>query len=140
MTFKATFIIGLVAAALTFGVQTAAARQSSDAVERAKLAASGGYSDAVDRAAAHRTSVGASAIVLHDAHDRGVPPAQYEALTDANQRAALDLGVSPAGPGSGSGTEIDWAPLGIGFGVGMAVMLGLTLAVRFGRGRPLAHS
>lgn len=39
----------------------------------------------------------------------------------------------------GSGTEIEWPQVGIGLGLGIALMLGLWLAMRITRIRPLAH-
>ena len=52
--------------------------------------------------------------------------------------------VGPAAPESvtltSSGSEIEWPQVGIGFAIGMVVLLGLILAVRAGRGRPVAHS
>jgi hypothetical protein len=40
---------------------------------------------------------------------------------------------------TGSGDEIAWPQVGIGFGIGVALILGLLLAVRTTRQRPLAH-
>jgi hypothetical protein len=40
---------------------------------------------------------------------------------------------------TGSGDEVAWPQIGIGFGIGMALILGLLLAVRATRQRPLAH-
>ncbi|MEX0850090.1 MAG: hypothetical protein WD015_01180 [Gaiellaceae bacterium] len=40
---------------------------------------------------------------------------------------------------SASGREIEWPQIGIGFGVGIVLILGLLLAVRTTRHRPLAH-
>ncbi len=37
------------------------------------------------------------------------------------------------------GTEIEWPQLGIGFGVGLVLAIGLYLAMRYTRIRPLAH-
>lgn len=38
-----------------------------------------------------------------------------------------------------SGREIDWPQVGVGFGIGLVLALGLYLAMRFTRIRPLAH-
>jgi hypothetical protein len=38
-----------------------------------------------------------------------------------------------------SGTEIEWPQVGAGFGIGLVLALGLYLAMRFTRIRPLAH-
>ena len=138
MTFKTTLILGLAAAALTFGVQTALAAGPSDAPERAKSTEIGGYPDLIERIVAQWATVGSSDLAQQDAHDRGVTGALSAGATDSHQRATLDLSVPPVQP-NGSSTELDWAPLGIGFGVGMAFMLAVILAVRFGRSRPLAH-
>jgi hypothetical protein len=40
---------------------------------------------------------------------------------------------------TGSGDEIAWPQVGIGFGIGIALILGLLLALRATRQRPLAH-
>ena len=40
---------------------------------------------------------------------------------------------------TGSGDEVAWPQVGIGFGIGIALILGLLLAVRATRQRPLAH-
>ena len=117
MTLKTTFAIGLAIAAL---VSVQASWAVSDVSDRAKPDPTGVYSDAHERAVSQGIN--------------SAPPAGHI------DRYELDL---PSGLTSvattGTGTEIEWPQLGIGFGVGMTFVLGLILALRFTRSRPLAH-
>jgi YD repeat-containing protein len=62
------------------------------------------------------------------------------AFSDAHERSAPPTGSQPvASVGTGSGSELEWPQLGIGFGLGLLLAIGLFLAMRVTRVRPLAH-
>ncbi len=77
------------------------------------------YSDAFERAAARGVN---GAFLAGDNHERIGP-----ATTPVSS------------PTVSSGREIEWPQIGIGFGVGIVLMLGLYLALKGTRTRPLAH-
>jgi hypothetical protein len=56
-----------------------------------------------------------------------------------DDRFRIDPNSTPSVTATSSGTEIEWGQIGIGFGVGLVLALGLYLAMRFTRIRPLAH-
>jgi hypothetical protein len=80
-----------------------------------------GYLDAADRA--QRIAV-VVPTALSDSHERSAPPTGEIA--------------TPAGSAS-SGSEIELPQIGIGFAMGLLLGVGLLLAMRFTRGRQLAH-
>ena len=97
----------------------------ADAHQRSLGGVSGGsvtptYSDAFERAAAVKPSIGQA--LVSDSHNRFDP---------------ANLPVST--PTVSAGSEIEWPQVGIGFGLGIALVLGLLLATRATRARPLAH-
>jgi len=142
MTRKTTFIVGLAALTLAFGVQ--AAQGMSDASDRAQQAAISTYPDVVDRAMlARKNAQPATPSVYPDAFERaaaarGEPTSG--ALPGHVDRYELDLPqglVAP--PTTGSGSEIEWPQIGIGVGIGIFSAVAMVLAFRFTRSRPLAH-
>jgi hypothetical protein len=152
MTSKITLIIGVAVTALAFGVPTAlgegrlAGSIEQDGVaafyanERATLAQQS-VSTGVSRPDSHDI-VKASDNGYIDASDRArrintVVPTAY---LDAFERSAPPKGSTPiSSEASGSGSERDWSQLGIGFGLGLLLAVGLFLAMRMTRVRPLAH-
>lgn len=57
-----------------------------------------------------------------------------------DDRFRLDPTTVPAPVSvSSSGRDLEWPQLGIGFGIGLLLVVGLYLAVRFTRIRPLVH-
>jgi hypothetical protein len=83
--------------------------------------ATNGYIDASDRARRINTVVPTAYL---DAHERSAPPT-------GSQPSSTDA--------TGSGSDRDWSQLGIGFGLGLLLAVGLFLAMRMTRVRPLAH-
>jgi hypothetical protein len=136
MTSKITLIIGIAVTALAFGVPTAlgegrlAGSPEQDSVSTGVSRpdshdivrpADNGYIDASDRARRINTVV----------------PTTY---LDAFERSAPPKGSTPISTGaSGSSSERDWSQLGIGFGLGLLLAVGLIVAMRMTRVRPLAH-
>lgn len=121
-----------------------------------------GRADALERAlAAEKRSSGLSGI-YRDAVERlavqSAVPRIVLAYSDAFERAIVargGIGSGPVGdhhdrvqfgpttpvsvPVTGSGRPIEWPQIGIGFGLGILLGLGLLLAGRLARIRPLAH-
>jgi hypothetical protein len=110
------------------------------------------YPDAVDRAVVGRdfwnydsrtgkkTSNASPGVASSDLANLFAPPRSQVRLVGHIDRYELDLPTgNVAASTSGSGREIEWPQLGIGFGVGLLLALGLFLAVRMTRIRPLAH-
>lgn len=57
-----------------------------------------------------------------------------------DDRFRLDPSSFPAPAATtSSGSEVEWPQIGIGFGIGVLLVLGLVLAVKATRIRPLAH-
>lgn len=78
------------------------------------------YSDAFERSATPKPSIGGTRI--RDSHDR------------------FDPGNLPVATATvSSGRDLEWPQIGIGFGLGIVLVLGLLLAARATRVRPLAH-
>jgi hypothetical protein len=112
-----------------------------DAGERASVPpaqAAGTYRDAFERAPLVAANVVASTSSGYvDAATRSSHPLGTEGYVDAMER-----GVAPTQPvvsPTSSGSEIEWPQLGIGLLIGIALALGLMLAFRTTRQRPLAH-
>jgi hypothetical protein len=85
-------------------------------------AAVAAYRDSFERRHVARTGLESNVATYRDAFERSNP--QTASVTS-----------SPVG----SGTEIEWPQVGIGLALGVALMLGLLLAMRITRIRPLAH-
>jgi hypothetical protein len=159
MTRTISLIIGIATAALVVAVPTAFGEGRIGSLQ---VQSDTTYVDANERGAlvnSTQPTVGA----YTDAHERGtLQPSGVESLqstyVDANERVGVtpisspepsiyrdggERGTIPAGTvavvATGSGSEIDWPQVGIGFGVGILLALGLLLAMRFTRIRPLAH-
>lgn len=148
MTPKITHITALAGVVLALvAVPTALAKgQLSqgpvDASDRAITA----YPDVIERAVlarerASRFDANPAVASYPDAVERAVPtPVQAGPLAGHVDRYEIDLPKGPVPAATtGSGSEIEWPQLGIGFGVGITVVLGLMLATRLTRRRPLAH-
>jgi hypothetical protein len=150
MNPRISLIIGAAVATLAFGVPTAlgegrlAGSPEQDGVtffyanERATLAQQP-VSTGVSRPDSHDI-VRAGSNGYIDAADRArridhVVPTAY---LDAFERAAPPKG-SPAASteATGSGSQLEWPQLGIGFSVGIIAVVGLYLALRYARIRPL---
>jgi hypothetical protein len=152
MTSKITLIIGVAVTALAFGVPTAlgegrlAGSLEQDGVsffyanERATIG-SGSVPTIVSRPDSHDIVRPATNGYI-DASDRArrintVVPTAY---LDAHERSAPPTGSQPSSSdAAGSGSDRDWSQLGIGFGFGLLLAVGLFLAMRMTRVRPLAH-
>jgi hypothetical protein len=78
------------------------------------------YPDVVDRAVAARQSTGRDLV--------------FDSYRDDPQPT-----IQPVRVLSDTGREIEWPQIGIGFGGGILLALGLMLALRAARIRPLAH-
>ena len=94
--------------------------------------------DAVDRMKAF--SQQSSPIGSPDAVDRAVAArADYGNRIVFDDRFRAPVNVPVATSTISSGRDIEWPQIGMGFGLGILLALGLTLAVRYTRIRPLAH-
>jgi hypothetical protein len=142
MTLKTSLVVGLAAAALVVGVQTASAAPTSNASDGTSLVRPdfgqnflypGGYPQSghgyLGKAPASASPV------QPDFGQSLLYPGGYP------QSGHGYLGNPPASASAvGSDSEIGWPQLlGVGFAVGMAVLLGLILTVRIGRSHPVAH-
>ena len=95
--------------------------------------------DAVDRAVAARQSLqpAGRSLVFDDHRTDAAQQSTGRTLVFDNHR--LDPTRPEQVSVSSSGREIEWPQLGIGFGLGIALLVGLMLAIRVTRTRPLAH-
>lgn len=83
-----------------------------------------------------------TAAMAEDGFDRAVVAAQQitRAPVGDSDRFRVDHSNVPVPvSATSSGREIAWSQLGIGFGLGLVLALGIYVAVRFTRIRPLAH-
>lgn len=162
MNPRISLTVGVAVAALTIAVPTALAEGRlagsqepgqvpavstyRDAFERGTVEPSGiqstlsGYLDANERGAI--TPIGSTVGRYLDANERGLSTRGFGTKL-ATYREAGERAVVPAAPATispiSSGHELEWPQIGIGLGIGMVLMLGLWLAVRMTRIRPLAH-
>ena len=102
--------------------------------------------DALDRAVAAKLSLQSQPITSPDAVDRAkaaelsqlstqtVSPDVFERAVVARE-GTLPVTVSA----TDTGRTIEWPQIGAGFGIGILLALGLLVAMRHTRGRPLAH-
>ena len=155
-------LVTVVAVALVAVPVASGQNQPADAFERAVAAQSGATPivspDAVDRALAARLALQSAPIVSPDAVDRmtmfstpsaTTSPDAFEravaATADHGNRIVFDdrfiepVSVPVAGSPLNSGRDLEWPQIGIGFGLGIVLALGLFLAMRYSRTRPLAH-
>jgi hypothetical protein len=160
MTRTISLIIGIAAVALAVAVPTAfgegrlAGSQEQSAVEffkaneMATLTQSGVqpvlgvYKDANERGSVQSSGNESVLSGYVDANERGTAT-QTIAPEPSSYRDGGERATVPSSPVTvaavDSGREIEWPQLGIGFGVGIVLALGLLLAMRFTRIRPLAH-
>jgi hypothetical protein len=168
MTRTISLIIGITATALAVGVAPALgegrlagslepAQVATDWFERAAINA---QNDAVAPDWFERAAINAQndAVVVSrpDSHDvvtqldngyldaaaraQRIDVVVPTAFSDAHERSAPPQGSEPvATVGTGSGSELEWPQLGIGFGLGLLLAVGLFLAMRMTKVRPLAH-
>ena len=155
-------LVTVVAAALVAVPAAWGQGQPADAFERAVAAQSGSSPivspDAVDRALAATLALQSAPIVSPDAVDRMrtfstsspiASPDAFEravaATADYGNRIVFDdrfnepVSVPVAGSSINSGRDLEWPQIGIGFGLGIVLALGLFVAMRYSRTRPLAH-
>jgi hypothetical protein len=99
------------------------------------------YPDAFERAVNTHLATQSNVSTYRDAFERAIASRiESGPLVGHTDRYELDLPNGPVATTiTGSGREIEWPQLGIGFGIGMALMIGLILALRLTRSRPLAH-
>lgn len=116
---------------------------SPDAVDRALAAKSALQTpvvspDAFERAAAARTTAGGS--LVFENHRVTRPVNGDRRLVGDNYRDVPKAIVYPASvAGSDTGRELEWPQIAMGFGLGIVLALGLLLARRYTRIRPLVH-
>jgi YD repeat-containing protein len=166
MTAKISLIIGVAAAALAFGVPTALGEgrlagsvdpqgdfwnydangakiaDTSPGVSTEELARLyGGGQPLVSRPDSHdivRQEV--TGYIDAAARAQRIDVVVPTAFSDAHERSAPPQGSEPvATVGTGSGSDLEWPQLGIGFGLGLLLAVGLFLAMRMTKVRPLAH-
>ena len=146
MTTKFSLVAAVATAALLV-VPAAWSQTSPDAVERAVTAKQAQKSttvvspDAVDRANAARAAFRPSLATMPDLIERTVANRSMSGRTLVFDRYRdFSTPISqPTTVASDSGSGIEWPQVGIGFGVGILLALGLVLASRGLRIRPLAH-
>lgn len=102
----------------------------------------GGYRDAHERVGTLGNQPAVAA--YRDSFERGRHVARtglesnVATYRDAFERSNPQTAPVTSSP-VGSGTEIEWPQVGIGLALGIALILGLWLAMRFTRIRPIAH-
>ncbi len=96
--------------------------------------------DARDRALQTKHEVNLGSDFYADGFAQAIQPRESAPSLVVDDRFRIDHTNVPvqASPTS-SGTEIEWPQVGVGFGIGLMLALGLYLAMRFTRIRPLAH-
>jgi len=99
--------------------------------------------DARERGLTEKREVQLGSGVYPDAFERAVAArgSTVDRFVANDDRFQIDPSSNPvqvAATGD-SGREIEWPQIGIGLGIGMALILGLLLALRATRHRPLAH-
>lgn len=131
---------------------------SPDAFERAVASSSTSMDALQARSEALNRHYGLGVTAPQDAFERAVKASQGVSWIEAPGTRGEGLNQTYGGPASivdshdrivptsetpvsvsTSGREIDWPQLGIGFGVGLLMALGLFLAMRLARIRPVAH-
>ena len=101
---------------------------SPDAVDRAKAVQASQLStqtpspDVFERAVAAREETGGTRVFFDDRRE-WIDPASLPVTVSATD----------------TGRTIEWPQIGAGFGIGLMLALGLMVAMRHARGRPLAH-
>lgn len=160
MTRKISLITAVAVAALTVGVPTAFGEGRLAGSQEPALATpdpmiEDGFAQAVAASLALQSTA-----TYRDAFERGVASGQLDLSTfrnafdragnqsqglqssvsyrDAHERA-MPVAAPAQVPTIDAGRNIEWPQVGIGFGVGVLLAVGLLLAVRATRIRPLAH-
>ena len=98
--------------------------------------------DARERSMATRPAPTAGSDFYADGFAAAITQAQRSVVTSPvrDDRFTIDHSQVPVpASATGSGREIDWPQLGVGFAIGILLALGLYLAARFTRIRPVAH-
>lgn len=95
------------------------------------------YPDAFERAVITETRSGAPVGHVADAFERAVLAGTPSVLVDSHGR--VEPISTPVSTPVASGRTIEWPQVGIGFSVGLLLALGLGMALRLTRIRPLAH-
>lgn len=154
MTRTISLIIGIATAALVVGVPTALGEgRLAGSLEPAPEVAPDWFERAADRAIEGNGGIVVSRSDSHDViryDSNGYADAAERAqridivvptaLTDSFERSAPPQGTLDSTSQSvPAGSDRDWSQLGTGFGLGLILALGLMLAMRYTRGRQLAH-
>ena len=146
MTTKFSLVAAVATAALLV-VPAAWSQTSPDAVERAVTAKQAQESttivspDAVDRANAARAAFRSTPATMPDLIERTVANRSMNGRTlvfDSYRDFSTPIS-QPTPVASDSGSDIEWPQVGAGFAIGILLALGLVLASRGLRIRPLAH-
>jgi len=158
-------LVTVVAAALVAVPAAMGQSQAPDVIERAAAAQQRSTPivspDVVDRALAAKLALQSTPVVAPDAVDRvkelhlstqAKPihsPDAFEraaaATADYGNRIVFDdrfnepTNVPAASSPTSSGRDFEWPQVGLGFGLGIVLALGLVLATRYARIRPLAN-
>jgi hypothetical protein len=151
MTRTISLIIGIAVTALVVAVPTAfgegrlAGSEQQDGVayfyanERATVGNQAG-STLVSRPDSHEV---ARPFIYADAAERAQRIAGYEGREvvglSGDDHGTNLTNVPVASPTVSSGRELEWPQIGVGFGIGIVLALGLFLAMKSTRQRPLAH-
>ena len=144
--FKANELSTLVQSGKASAVDVFRANELSTLVQSGESAPVG-YRDAHERGEV-TTPVQSNVVNYRDSFERtGIRGASLDPVAtssnvstyrDAFERSNPQTAPATSSP-AGSGTEIEWPQVGIGLALGVALMLGLLLAMRITRIRPLAH-
>jgi hypothetical protein len=141
MTRTISLIIGIATVALVVAVPTALGKGSIGGLQVQEDTT---YVDANERATLVNSSQQPALGAYTDANERGgVRPSGIESTlagyVDANERVVVPPASVTQVSATGSDSDVQWPQIGIGFGVGILLALGLFLALKATRIRPLAH-
>ena len=93
-----------------------------------------------ERALGTKNEITLSSDFYADGFAQALRPSDSRPEPVRDDRFRLDPSTTPSPVAvTRSATDIEWGQIGIGFGVGLVLALGLYLAMRFTRIRPLAH-
>ena len=144
MTPKISLIIGVAAAALAVGVPTAFADgRYTDSHERSGAVATtqNASPDWFERAAAAAIRDANGVAGYRDGGERTLVVQQptLAGYSDAGARSGPIVSPPEVSVSADTGSGLEWPELGIGFGFGILLAVGLFLAMRMTKVRPLAH-
>ena len=145
MTPKISLIIGIAVTALAVGVPAAFADgRYSDSHERSGAVATTQNSspDWFERAAAAAIRDANGVAAYHDGGERVLvvqQPTTLAGYSDAGERSGPIVSPPEVTVSADTGTGLEWPELGIGFGFGILLAVGLFVAMRMTKVRPLAH-